>query len=67
MQQPIVSFERDEEGHWVALLACGHRQHVRHQPPFINRPWVVTEAGREAKLGVMLDCLHCDEAHDSRL
>lgn len=29
----IVGFDRDEEGDWVALLECGHRQHVRHRPP----------------------------------
>ncbi|HVT37151.1 MAG TPA: DUF3565 domain-containing protein [Nevskiaceae bacterium] len=26
----------------MAELECGHRQHVRHQPPGINRPWVTT-------------------------
>ena len=25
---------------------CGHRQHVRHNPPFVTRPWTVTAAGR---------------------
>lgn len=31
-QQPIVGFHQDEEGDWVASLACGHNQHVRHNP-----------------------------------
>ena len=26
-------------------------QHVRHRPPFVNRPWVASAAGREAMLG----------------
>jgi len=60
MKQPITRYLIDEEGDWVARLACGHRQHVRHQPPFINRPWVVTEEGRAAHLGALLDCPRCD-------
>lgn len=55
MQQAIVGFHIDEENHWVADLACGHTQHVRHDPPWQNRPWVLTEQGRKEKLGVMLD------------
>ncbi|MCR6665530.1 MAG: DUF3565 domain-containing protein [Methyloversatilis sp.] len=60
MKQPITGYLIDEEGDWVARLACGHRQHVRHHPPFINRPWVVTEEGRTAHLGALLDCPRCD-------
>ena len=45
MQQPIVSYHVDEYGDWVADLQCGHGQHVRHQPPMTNRPWVLTEEG----------------------
>ena len=55
MQQAIVGFHLDEENHWVADLACGHGQHVRHDPPWQNRPWVLREQGRREKLGVMLD------------
>lgn len=61
MQQAIVGFHLDEEGHYVADLACGHGQHVRHDPPWQNRPWVLTEQGRKEKLGVMLECKKCDE------
>lgn len=60
MKQPIVGFSRDEEGDWVAELACGHRQHVRHRPPWENRPWVLTDAERTAKLGEFLDCPFCE-------
>ncbi|GAA3578142.1 MULTISPECIES: DUF3565 domain-containing protein [Marinobacter] len=60
MLQPMTAFHRDQEGHWVAELACGHNQHVRHDPPWINRPWVTTGAGRQARLGQCLDCLKCD-------
>jgi tellurite resistance-related uncharacterized protein len=56
----IVGFHRDEQGDWVAELACGHPQHVRHRPPLEERPWVLTEAGRQGKIGGRLMCLYCD-------
>ena len=59
MEQPIVNFEQDDEGHWVALLACGHKQHVRHDPPLRNRAWVLTESGRQRFLGAKLTCKLC--------
>ena len=61
MEQPIVGYHKDGEDHWVARLACGHNQHVRHDPPWINRPWVMTPEGRESRLGVKLNCKKCDE------
>ena len=66
MQQAIVGFHLDEDlaqqcCSWVADLACGHTQHVRHDPPWQSRPWVLTEQGRKEKLGVMLECKKCDE------
>jgi hypothetical protein len=60
MKQPIIAFERDDEGVWVAILACGHGQHVRHDPPWSNRPWVQTAEGRARFIGFTLDCPHCD-------
>ena len=60
-EQPIVGFHRDEQGDWVADLACGHGQHVRHRPPWELRLWVTTDAGRRAHLGKLLHCLRCDE------
>ena len=64
MQRAIAGFHRDDEGHWVAELACGHNQHVRHKPPFIERPWVTTAAGRASHIGTLLDCKLCDETGD---
>lgn len=61
MKQKINGFHRDERGDWVANLECGHRQHVRHDPPWMMRPWVETPAGRESRIGVELDCRRCDE------
>jgi hypothetical protein len=60
MEQPIIGFHLDEEHHWVAELACGHFQHVRHDPPWTERPWVITAEGRAEKLGVLLNCKKCD-------
>jgi hypothetical protein len=61
VRQKIVGFHRDDDGDWVADLECGHTQHVRHRPPWQNRPWVVTEHGRHSRLGVALDCRKCEE------
>ena len=61
MDQPIVGFHLDEHGDWVAELACGHFQHVRHDPPWINRPWTQTAEGRQAALGQALACRKCDQ------
>jgi hypothetical protein len=61
MRRTIVGYHRDEEGHWVADLACGHAQHVRHQPPWMERPWVLTPEGPRSRIGMELDCKRCDE------
>src|SRR5690606_18762881 len=50
-ESAITGFEQDDDGEWVALLACGHRQHVRHRPPWQERAWVTTERGRREHLG----------------
>jgi len=60
MKQPITGYHRDEEDHWVAELACGHFQHVRHDPPWVGRPWVTSTVGRDGMLGVSLECKKCD-------
>jgi hypothetical protein len=60
VRQAICGFHLDEQQHWVAELACGHFQHVRHNPPWQLRPWVLTEAGRVSQLGSPLDCKKCE-------
>jgi tellurite methyltransferase len=62
MAPTITGFHRDAVGDWVAELSCGHDQHVRHRPPFQERPWVIGAAGREARLGTPLPCALCDRA-----
>lgn len=59
---PIVGFRPDEDesaGSWIATLACGHSQHVRHKPPFQNAEWVTTSEGRAEHVGTRLLCLLC--------
>ncbi|MCF2949294.1 DUF3565 domain-containing protein [Paraglaciecola aquimarina] len=62
MLQAIQGYHKDEENHWVAELVCGHNQHVRHDPPWQNRPWVITPEGRELMLGHQLNCKKCGRA-----
>lgn len=61
MKQAIVDFIQDEQGDWVARLACRHKQHVRHNPPLTNREWVLTAAGRSRFIGFELACKKCVE------
>lgn len=60
MKRAIIGFHKDEEDDWVAELECRHNQHVRHNPPWILRPWVVTEKGRNEHLGMLLNCKKCE-------
>ena len=64
MKQKITDFDQDDEHHWRAILACGHRQHARHDPPLSTRPWVLSEEGRASHIGLELDCKRCDEESD---
>jgi hypothetical protein len=61
MKRKITDFDKDDENHWRAILDCGHRQHVRHDPPLSTRNWVLTEEGRATRIGFDLDCKRCDE------
>jgi hypothetical protein len=60
MKRKIIGFHQDEFGDWVADLECGHTRHVRHKPPWDNRPWVVTPEGRQNFLGHELICKKCE-------
>ena len=60
METSITGFHQDAEGDWVADLACGHSQHMRHRPPWQRREWVTSAEGRETRMGVVIDCTLCD-------
>lgn len=62
MLREIIGMHRDEEGAWVAELRCGHPQHLRHDPPFENGPWLDSDEGLRSKLGATLDCAFCEMA-----
>ena len=62
MLRSITGFHQDEAGGWVAELSCLHGQHIRHNPPFQNRPWVLTDAGRAEHTGTDIACPLCDRA-----
>jgi hypothetical protein len=55
----ITGYRLDDEGQWIAELACGHTQHVRHDPPWQVRDWTQTVEGRAGHLGTTLYCAHC--------
>jgi tellurite resistance-related uncharacterized protein len=59
---PITGYSPDEDeaaGSWIATLACGHGQHIRHRPPFLDAEWVTTPEGRASKIGTRLPCVLC--------
>jgi tellurite resistance-related uncharacterized protein len=62
VRRRITGFHQDTEGDWVAQLSCLHSQHVRHRPPFQERPWVLDAESRTARIGTELDCPRCDRA-----
>jgi tellurite methyltransferase len=62
MLRRCVGWHVDDEGDWVAELDCLHGQHVRHRPPFQERPWVLSEEGRAARIGSPFECPRCDRA-----
>ena len=59
MERRITGFVEDEAGDPVAQLECGHRRHVRHDPPLSERPWVLDPAERSARIGTLLGCARC--------
>ena len=58
----ITGFAQDAEGHWFAQLSCGHTQHVRHDPPWQNRAWVLNAASRQGCIGQSFTCGWCAKA-----
>jgi hypothetical protein len=65
MKKAIKSFIQDNNGDWMVELVCGHTQHVRHQPPWQDRPWVISREGRDEMIGVEIECSVCDSEDGS--
>ncbi|MAB99808.1 MAG: pressure-regulated protein [Pseudomonadaceae bacterium] len=55
----VLDFRQDEHGDWVAILSCGHTQHLRHQPPWQNRAWVLDAQLRQRHIGQPFACGWC--------
>jgi hypothetical protein len=62
----IIGFHQDDAGDWIAELACGHTQHVRHRPPWQLRPWVLDAGARQARIGQSIACPLCDGSASER-
>lgn len=59
-QEKIISFTQDDQGHFVAILECGHSVHMRHRPPLESRPWILDAEERKSRVGSLVDCIFCD-------
>jgi hypothetical protein len=60
LKRRISNFRQDDAGDWIAVLECGHTQHMRHNPPWTVRDWVTTAEGRAEFLGHELCCPECE-------
>ena len=54
--EKITGFHLVEVNRWIAGLSCGHTQHVRHNPPWQQREWVLSDKGRNDSIGFELEC-----------
>lgn len=59
MQRRILEFEKDEDGDWRVLLDCGHKRHLRHDPPRETRPDLSEPRARESAIGQTIECGRC--------
>ena len=62
--EKITGFHLDEDNHWVADLSCNHNQHVRHNPPWQQREWVLSDNGRNDFIGFEFECKSCRDEYD---
>jgi hypothetical protein len=61
VKREIEGFDTDDSGDWRAKLECRHYQHMRHDPPLRVREWVLSEEGRNSRLGQFVECKKCDQ------
>ena len=59
MERAILEFEKDEDGEWRVLLDCGHKRHLRHEPPREVRPELADPLAREQAIGQTIECGRC--------
>jgi len=51
MHHTITGYFQNDAKQWVARLDCGHDQTLIHNPPVTNNAWVLTQMGRDDKIG----------------
>ncbi len=61
VERTIVAFQQDRAGDWLAVLDCGHTRHLRHDPPWMERAWLTSEAERRRRIGQRIPCQTCAE------
>jgi hypothetical protein len=61
VKRRVTGFRKDDAGDWIADLDCGHKRHVRHNPPWVNHAWIISPDGRAAFLGNEIDCGECSQ------
>ena len=59
MHHAITGYFQNDAKQWIARLDCGHDQTLIHNPPVTNNAWVLTQTGRDDKIGVILVCTKC--------
>mgnify|MGYP006117189963 FL=1 len=59
--EKIIDFHLNEDNHWLADLSCGQTQHVKHNPPWQQREWVLSDKGRNDFIGFELECKSCKD------
>lgn len=60
MKRFIIGFIKDVDKDWCAILDCKHKRHFRHHPPFYEREWTQSLAGRRQHLGMEVECQKCE-------
>lgn len=61
MQRRILGFFQEAPNEWVVSLDCGHRRHLRHEPPRETRPELCEPEARQKLLGELIDCGRCQQ------
>ena len=67
MKTKITGFHLDEDNHWVADLSCDHTQHFRHNPPWQERKWVLSDNERNNFIGFELKCRTCNKTEITKV
>ena len=53
--EKIIDFHLNEDNHWLADLSCGQTQHVKHNPTWQQREWVLSDKGRNDFIGFEIE------------